>query len=77
MSFPEDYAKEVFKVLDGKQSKNAHDKFLKAFEKLCKEKDEEKQNNDVGCPISNDCSLGGCYRYCCCDFPWKNGEKEN
>lgn len=25
-------------------------------------------SNDVGCPISSDCSLQGCYRYFCCNF---------
>ena len=56
MGFPEDYAKEVFEVLDRRRSKNAHTNFLKAFKKLCKEKDKENENNDVGCSISIDCS---------------------
>ena len=32
---------------------------------------EKEKNNDVGCPVSDDCSPSGCYRYICCDFKRK------
>ena len=32
---------------------------------------ERKKNKDVGCPVSDDCSPSGCYRYICCDFKRK------
>lgn len=33
--------------------------------------EQEKHTNDVGCAISQDCSMMGCYRYIICDFPEK------
>jgi len=71
MGFPEDYAKEVFNELDKRPYKNMHTRFLKEYNKLCKEKEDESKSNDVGCQMSTDCSLNGCYRYICCDFPEK------
>jgi len=75
MGFPEDYAQEVFRELDKRPYKNMHTRFMKAYKKLCEDKDKEDRNNDVGCQISNDCSLHGCYRYSCCDFSEKKKEK--
>ena len=31
----------------------------------------KSNSNDVGCPMSSNCSLEGCYRYFCCTLPRK------
>lgn len=31
----------------------------------------EPNSNDVGCPMSRNCSLNGCYKYFCCTSPRK------
>lgn len=62
------YAKEVFREVNKSKSKNKFDIFLKELNKLV---EESLDNNDVGCPLSDDCSLQGCYRYSICDFKKK------
>lgn len=60
------YAQEVFREVNKRSSKNKFETFLKEFNKLVEES--KTTNNDVGCAISNDCSVSGCYRYYMCDF---------
>ncbi|MCQ4784571.1 hypothetical protein NE670_04820 [Flavonifractor plautii] len=69
MSSIKEYAKEVFEELNKCKSKNAYQLFQKELIKLHDE--QEKHTNDVGCAISQDCSMMGCYRYIICDFPEK------
>lgn len=54
---------------DKYKSKNAYQLFQKELIRLHDE--QEKHTNDVGCAISQDCSMMGCYRYIICDFPEK------
>ena len=69
MSSIKEYAKEVFEELNKCKSKNEYQLFQKELIKLHDE--QEKHTNDVGCAISQDCSMMGCYRYIICDFPEK------
>lgn len=50
--------------------KDYTDEIIKLVESKLSVK-ERKENNDVGCPVSDDCSPSGCYRYICCDFKRK------
>ena len=61
-------AQEVFDELNNRTSKNKFEAFLKEFNKLVEEEQEKLNCNDVGCPISRDCSISGCYRYSVCDL---------
>ena len=65
-----DLAQETFRELRKKKNiENAYKTFTKEMQKLYdKEVIDKKKSN---CPISDDCSLHGCYRYFCCDFPDK------
>lgn len=65
------YAQEVFNELHKCTSKNKFEVFLKEFNKLIEEENEKLNYNDVGCPMSKDCSISGCYRYCACDLTCK------
>lgn len=56
------YAQEVFDELNKRTSKNKFETFLKEFNRLVEE-DTKSHVNDVGCPMSRDCSSNGCYRY--------------
>lgn len=71
MGFIQDYAQEVFREVNKHRGKNIHDKFIKEYQKLLDEKIKEENKNDVGCIISSNCSLRGCYRYSICDFEEK------
>jgi len=65
------YAQEVFTELNKRKAKNKFDPFLKELNKLIDEQNEKDHANDVGCLISSNCSMNGCYRYFCCNFPEK------
>ena len=69
MGFPEMYAQEVFRELGKRKAKNTYLKFMLELERL---HNEDVAKNDVGCAVSNDCSMNGCYRYYMCDFDNKN-----
>lgn len=62
------YAQEVFDELNKRTSKNKFEIFIKEFNKLVAEEQEKLNCNDVGCPMSRDCSMNGCYRYFVCDL---------
>lgn len=68
MSSIKAYAREVFDELNKRKSKNKFKAFINEFNKILEESENE---NDVGCPVSNDCSWHGCSRYCVCDAPNK------
>lgn len=68
MGFIRNYALEVFREIDKRSQKNKHDVFIKEYSKLIQQ---SQLPNDVGCAISKDCSLNGCYRYYMCDFKRK------
>lgn len=59
-----DYAIQCFREVDRRRGSNRHENFLREYKKLI-------NPNDVGCGISKDCSLNGCYRYYMCDFKRK------
>ena len=61
-------AQEVFDELNNRTLKKKFEAFLKEFNKLVEEEQEKLNCNDVGCPISRDCSISGCYRYSVCDL---------
>ena len=65
------YAQEVFRELNERTSKNKFESFLKELNKLIDEQKAKDNANDVGCALSNNCSMNGCYRYFCCTFPNK------
>lgn len=69
MSSIKSYAQEVFREVNKRNSKNKFETFLKEFNRLVEES--KSSNNDVGCAISDDCSMSGCYRYFICDFKTK------
>lgn len=62
------YTKEVFDELNKYTSKNKFETFMKEFNRLVEEENEKSHVNDVGCPMSRDCSSNGCYRYFVCDL---------
>ena len=68
MSSIKAYAQEVFNELNNRASKNKFETFIKEFNKLVEEEQEKLNCNDVGCPISRDCSMNGCYRYFGCNL---------
>lgn len=63
-----DYAREVFKEVNKTRGKKKHGNFIKYYKQLYDKILEEQNENNVGCEISNDCSVAGCYRYCICNF---------
>ena len=68
MSSIKAYAQEVVNELNNRKSKNKFETFIKEFNKLVEEEQEKLNCNDVGCPISRDCSMNGCYRYFVCNL---------
>ena len=72
MSTIKKYAKDVFDELNKSKSKNAYQLFQKELSRLHDEQVAKSTENNVGCIISSDCSINGCYRYIVCDFPEKN-----
>ena len=69
MSSIKEYAKEVFEELNKCKSKNAYQLFQKELIKLHDE--QEKHTNDVGCAISQDCSMMGLLSVYYLRFPRK------
>jgi hypothetical protein len=64
-------AKQAYDEISKSTSKNKYELFVKEFNKLVRS--ESKKNiNDVGCAISDECSLDGCWRYSVCDLKRKN-----
>lgn len=59
------YAQEVFREISKRKSNKKFEVFLNEFNKLVKE---FYDNNKINCPVSNNCSSNGCYRYFICDF---------
>lgn len=71
MSSIKKYAREVFDELNRSKSKNAYQLFQKELVRLHDEQVAKSTENNVGCIVSSDCSIDGCYRYIICDFPEK------
>lgn len=63
-------ALETFRKLKKKKNiENAYNTFTKELQKLYENEINDKKKSN--CVVSSDCSLHGCYRYFCCDFPEK------
>ena len=70
MASVKNIAQEVFRELQKKKNiENAYNTFTKELKKLYEDETASKKKSN--CPVSEDCSLNGCYRYFCCDFPDK------
>lgn len=67
MASVKNLAQEVFIELKKKKNlDSSYNGFTKELKRLYEDEIVKKKKSN--CPISEDCSLHGCYRYFCCDF---------